>query len=536
MSATAAIGQGSVSIKAVSGTRKAESRIAIPVLAANPRITETLRAEIGPGESRAVPIKAFGLKGTNEVTLEFSMLPPFNLQKRLQFLIQYPHGCLEQTLSTAFPQLYLKYLMKLDDGQRKKVENFIAVAIEKMRGFQAPGGGFSYWPGEYEVHQWTSSYAGYFLLEAARLGYHVPAGMLDQWKKHQKALANSWTEGPESGRLVQAFRLFTLAQAGAADLGAMNRLRENPALESAAAVLLAGAFQAGGQGEAADDLLRKCKWQVAAYRDDRRTFGSEFRDKAVMVRTLVQMGQSGRAKKFLDEIAAAMAADTWYSTQETAYGLMAIAAYYGGSPAKPFRFRLGWEGEAAREVEAAVPFFQQVHSPFAAMERTLQVANPGQGRLYLTAYVSGVPAAGAEKAHENNLRLEVTYRDAKDNAVDAARIAQGSDLKVEISVTNLSKVSLNNLALTHFVPAGCQISNPRLFSGEPGAGFYDYQDVRDDSIYTYFNLDAGAKKTFVAMLNASYSGRFYQPGISVESMYDAEFHANTAGKWVEITR
>jgi uncharacterized protein YfaS (alpha-2-macroglobulin family) len=536
MSATAAIGQGSVSIKAVSGTRKAESLIAIPVLAANPRITETLRAEVGPGESRAVPIKAFGLKGTNEVTLEFSMLPPFNLQKRLQFLIQYPHGCLEQTLSTAFPQLYLKYLMKLDDGQRKKVENFIAVAIEKMRGFQAPSGGFSYWPGEYEVHQWTSSYAGYFLVEAARLGYHVPAGMLDQWKKHQKALANSWTEGPEPGRLVQAFRLFTLAQAGAADLGAMNRLRENPALESAAAVLLAGAFQAGGQGEAADDLLRKCKWQVAAYRDDRRTFGSEFRDKAVMVRTLVQMGQSGRAKKFLDEIAAAMAADTWYSTQETAYGLMAIAAYYGGSPARPFHFRLGWEGEATREVEAAVPFFQQVHSPFTFMERTLQVANPGQGRLYMTAYVSGVPAAGAEKAHENNLRLEVTYRDAKDNVVDAARIAQGSDLKVEISVTNLSKVTLNNLALTHFVPAGCQISNPRLFSGEPGAGFYDYQDVRDDRIYTYFNLGAGAKKTFVAMLNASYSGRFYQPGISVESMYDAEFHANTAGNWVEITR
>ena len=120
MTATAALGQGSVYIKAVSGTRKAESRIAIPVLAANPRITETLRADVGPGESREIPIQAIGLKGTNDVTLEFSQLPPFNLQKRLQFLIQYPHGCLEQTLSTAFPQLYLKYLVKLDAGAAKK--------------------------------------------------------------------------------------------------------------------------------------------------------------------------------------------------------------------------------------------------------------------------------------------------------------------------------------------------------------------------------------------------------------------------------
>jgi hypothetical protein len=342
--------------------------------------------------------------------------------------------------------------------------------------------------------------------------------------------------GPEQGRLVQAFRLFTLALAGASDLGAMNRLRESSDLESAAAVLLAGAFQAGGQGEAADDLLRKCKWQVAKYRDDRRTFGSEFRDKAVMVRTLVQMGQSGRARKFLDEIVAAMAADTWYSTQETAYGLMAVAAYYGGSPTKPFRFRLGWDGEAPREVEAAVPFFQQVHSPFTAQARTLRVVNPGPGRLYLTAYVSGIPAAGAERANENNLRLEAVYRDLQDRAVEPARIVQGSDLKVEISVTNLSKVALNNLALTHIVPTGCQISNPRLFSDDPGAGYYDYQDVRDDRIHTYFNLAAGAKKTFVVLLNASYSGRFYQPGISVESMYDAEFHANSTGKWVEIVR
>ncbi|HUU05107.1 MAG TPA: MG2 domain-containing protein [Patescibacteria group bacterium] len=530
------VGQGSVYIKATAGSRKAESRTAIPILAANPRIMETLHAEVPPGESRQIAIKAFGLKGTNDVTLEYSMLPPFNLQKRLQFLIRYPHGCLEQTLSTAFPQLYLKYLIKLDAGQQKKIETYIATAIEKMRSFQAPSGGFSYWPGEYEVHHWTSAYAGYFLLEASRLGYRVPVTMLDPWKKHQKTLANSWTAGPEQGRLVQAFRLYTLALAGAADLGAMNRLRENTGLESAAAVLLAGAFQASGQGEAAEDLLRKCTWQIAKYRDDSRTFGSDFRDKAVMVRTLVHMGQPGRARKFLDEIVGVMASDTWYSTQETAYALMAIAAYYGGSPAKPFRFRAGWQGEAPREVEAVVPFFQQEYSPFTARERTLTVANPGEGRLYVTATIAGIPPAGGEQAHENNLRLQVSYQDMNGAALDTVRLTQGNDFQVKVDITNLSKQSLHNLALTHIVPAGCQIANPRLFTDEPAGGYYDYQDVRDDRILTYFRLGAGAKKTFTAVLNASYGGRFYQPGISVESMYDRSFHANSTGKWVEITR
>lgn len=533
---SAGVGQGSVRIQATSGARKAESRTAIPILAANPRILETLHAEVAPGETRQLAIRPFGVSGTNDVTLEYSMLPPFNLQKRLQFLIRYPHGCLEQTLSTAFPQLYLKNLIRLDAGQQKKVEAHVTGAIEKMRTFQAPGGGFAYWPGETEAHHWTSSYAGYFLLEAQRMGFRVPAAMLDSWKKHQRALANSWTAGPEHGRIVQAFRLYTLALAGSPDLGAMNRLRETSGLDGPAAVLLAGAFQAGGQREAAADLLSKCSWQVAPYRDDSRTFGSSLRDKAVMVRTLVHMGQEGRVKKYLDEIVSAMSSDSWYSTQETAYALMAIATYYGGSPAKPFRFQAGWQGEKLKEFAADVPFFQQEFSPFTAGERTMRIMNPGAGRLYMTATIAGIPPAGGETAHENNLRLAVVFKDANENVIDPASLPQGSDVKVEIQVTNLSRQTLNNLALTHIVPAGCQIANPRLFGEEPGSGYFDYQDVRDDRILTYFSLQAGARKTFTALLNASYGGRFYQPGISVEAMYDAAYHANSTGRWVEIRR
>ncbi|MBN2346868.1 MAG: hypothetical protein JXO51_10815, partial [Candidatus Aminicenantes bacterium] len=536
LTTTTGVGQGSVYVKATSGARKAESRVAMPILAANPKITEALRVEVPAGKSRRVTVKPFGMKGTNEATLEFSTLPPFGLQKRLHFLIRYPHGCLEQTLSTAFPQLYLKHLLKLDPGELKKVEGHVAAAVGRMSSFQAPGGGFSYWPGQYAAHGWTSVYAGHFLVEASRLGYHVPAAMLDLWKKHEKAAANSWTAGPEFGRLLQAYRLFALAQAGAADLGAMNRLREASGMESAAAVLLAGAFQACGQDEAAEDLLRQCSWRVEPYRDDNRTFGSAFRDKAFMVQTLVQMKKAGRARKFLEEIVAALAADTWYSTQETAFGLMAVAAYYGGSPGKPFRFAFGWEGGKARQMQSESPFFQQVHSPFSAGERVLVVENSGEAPLYVTAYLSGVPQAGAETAHESNLKLEVSYQDAEGGALDPACLVQGSDLRVTITVSNPSRRQLKNLVLSHLVPAGCQIANPRLFKEEPAAGYFDYQDVRDDRVYTYFGLDGGARKTFTTVLNASYSGRFYQPGIIVESMYDPDFHANTTGRWVEIAR
>jgi uncharacterized protein YfaS (alpha-2-macroglobulin family) len=65
---------------------------------------------------------------------------------------------------------------------------------------------------------------------------------------------------------------------------------------------------------------------------------------------------------------------------------------------------------------------------------------------------------------------------------------------------------------------------------------YDFQNIRDDRVYTYFGLAAGERKTFRVMLNATYAGRFYQPSIYCESMYDNTVNAGLAGQWVEVVQ
>ena len=211
----------------------------------------------------------------NEVTLETSYLPPLDLEKRLDYLIHYPHGCLEQTLSVAMPQLYLKDLVRLDERQTRRIEEHIKAAIQKMTGFQMTNGAFSYWPGDRLWHEWTTSYAGYFLLEAQRLGYHVPQALLDSWRANQKMLANNYVTGGYAAELTQAFRLFGLALARDPDLGAMNRLRETPGLPGLAGLMLAAAFHMTGQADAAADLAERARPDFKAYRDDSVTFGSD---------------------------------------------------------------------------------------------------------------------------------------------------------------------------------------------------------------------------------------------------------------------
>ena len=200
---------------------------------------------------------------------------------------------------------------------------------------------------------------------------------------------------------------------------------------------------------------------------------------------------------------------------------MALAAFYGTAEVKPFRYRFAWDTEKALDVEATTPFDRREFADFPLKGRTLAVTNTETTTLYVSVYRRGVPPAGVETPSSEGLSIEVRMRDMKMNGLAIDKIIQGLDLVAEVRVKNLTSNRLKNLVLTHLVAAGFQIKNPR-FSGEAGpADAVDYQDIRDDRVFTYFGLDGGQEKVFLVVLNASYRGRYYQPGVAVEAMYDA---------------
>ena len=155
--------------------------------------------------------------------------------------------------------------------------------------------------------------------------------------------------------------------------------------------------------------------------------------------------------------------------------------------------------------------------------------------------------------------IDVGYSDATGKPVRAcASCAQGSDLIAQITVRNISKRRLDNLALTQMVPAGWEIRNERLEDvgdrGRTHAGraaqhrFWwvpgwladaimrsaEYIDIRDDRVHALLQPAPGESIFFETRLNAAYLGRFYLPGAGIEAMYDAKQHARQKGQWVEV--
>ena len=346
-------GSGKVEVFAKSGNQKASYLIDLQVRMPNPRITRTISHMVEPGKSWSMAYEAVGLAGTNNGVLEVSVIPPINLEQRLKYLMQYPHGCVEQTTSAVFPQLFLHRFIELDSQQKSEIQDHVSAGINKLKSFQVSNGGLTYWPGSYgSVSEWGTSYAGHFMLEAQALGYNLPLGFINNWVKYQTRMANSWDRETDyfgyrrSNETNQAYRLYTLALAKKPALGAMNRMREMKELSTTARWTLAGAYLLIGKKEVAEQLVAGLTTTLKFYRELSYTYGSSLRDQAMILEVITKMGDMVKAKELVDEIAEKIASQEWYSTQTTAYVLLAIGKFIGesdASQATKFEYTLNGE-------------------------------------------------------------------------------------------------------------------------------------------------------------------------------------------------
>jgi len=557
--AGARLGRGRLVFTATSGPHRARAEVHLEVRSPNPASTRVQRKALQPGESWQMQLVPHGLPGTNTVSLEVAAVPPLELERRLGELVRYPHGCLEQTVSAAFPQLFLPSLMRLEDARKKEIELHVNAAIARLRGYQQPNGAFSYWPGGFTAsvdtrNAWSTSYAGHFLVEAARLGYQVPGSMLTDWTRFQKQAAHAWAPGNATPVLDQAFRLYTLAVARQAELGAMNRLRESTALNSTARWLLAAAYQLVGQPNAAADLVKADRLEFAAYTAPDASFGSRLRDGAIVLNSMALLSQLDHSKPLVDELSAQLASDTWLDTQAAAWGLMAMARLAGADKTGEFAYERTIAGRT-EALKSSAPIDLAELKDFPAQGAPVTVKNTSNRNLFVSTVVRGVAKAGNDDASAAGLALTVDYTVADGGPANLSQVRQGVEVLVEVTVRNTGPVRIDNIAFTHMVAAGFEIANERL-EGAPVTGqrdpaaprpslFFDgsaaatsaqieHLDIRDDRIQRYFALKAGESIRFKTRLTAAYLGRFYQPGLVVEAMYDASKQARLKGHWVEV--
>jgi uncharacterized protein YfaS (alpha-2-macroglobulin family) len=541
-------GKGHIQFIASSGEYKTSSELYIDIRQANQPTTRISTQVIEPGESWTQQVKPHGLEGSNQTILELSSVPALHMEKHLDYLLRYPHGCLEQTTSSVFPQLYLSKIMQLSEEKQKKIEHRIKRAIDRLRSFQLATGDFTYWPGGNNSNEWASIYAGHFLVEAQKLGYLLPAELLTDWLSYQADAAQRWLAGNNTYAQTQAYRLNVLALAGKPQMGAMNRLRESGKLSQKARWMLASAYQIAGQPEAANSLLQGLLATSNQQRKEESsaTFSSKLGDLGIRLSNLVALNKKQDANIFVEKIATELNRDNFQSTQGIAWALMAVSRYLSGDNSH-FNAKYTIDNGEAIVINSNTPFSQQVLKTIGTNSSRLKVQNTSGSKLFASVMTRGLPRAGNEQSISKGLKLQVSYTDITNNFNEldldsTAEVIQGTDIAITVNISNTSNAKVENIALTLPVAAGWEIHNANYaLKGDKENNHiivnqFDYQDIRDDRVYNYFSLDKKQSKTFRILVNASYSGRYYLPAISASAMYNGNMQARKKGKWITIIK
>ncbi|RYZ94336.1 MAG: hypothetical protein EOO68_20435, partial [Moraxellaceae bacterium] len=537
------------------GNEVAVQEIYIDSRPANPPTVVWQSKLLAPGEEWQVPMDAHGMPGTNSAHVEVSTLPPLNLEKRLQFLISYPHGCVEQTTSSVFPQLHLSKLISLTTAQKAEVDKNITAGIQRLAGFQIASGGLSYWPGGDYVNDWANNYAGHFLVEAKRAGYSVPSSFLDNWIKYQQERARSNSDNNDYGDEVSAYRLYTLVLADKAELPAMNRLREKlirmqPEQEAIARLLLGTAYLHMGLKDASKDIMGELNNALAPQRYSSYTYASDIRDESVLLTAMIKAGkgEGEAAWKVAEKIATGLGSDEWYSTQSTSWALLAMAEFVNKRDANSSGLKFSVKENTKSDWRA-----ENIKQSFYKQD----LANPKinirnddkKGNLRVLVSNRGIPATLDEQASNNGLKIDVNFMGIDSKPLDVQKLPQGTDFVAEVTVSadlnSVGQYKLEDIALTMIMPSGWQIRNERLEGNALPKGI-DYLDIRDDRIMSYFGLwrdhqwgyryndRTQTSVTVRVILNASYAGKYYLPTWQAAPMYDEKIYARTKGYWVEV--
>jgi len=314
-------------------------------------------------------------------------------------------------------------------------------------------------------------------------------------------------------------------------------LRSNSKLSANAKWRLAAAYTLTGRKDVANDLVFGISKNVESYNESSYTYGSKTRDEALILETMALLKEYEQGKDLLDNIAKKLASDDYLNTQATAFSLLAISKYIGGSGnAKSFTVELKTNGKPLSIKSNST--YKQIdldieNNPNA----NLEVKNTNKNMLFASLQIQGIPMYdGVAINVDNKIKMSVNYFNMDNTPLDPSEIEQGSDFYVETSITNIGvKLNYENLALTQIFPSGWEIRNTRMdLHKTNNKENITYQDIRDDRVHTYFDLGKGKTIKVKIQLNASYLGRFYLPIVNCEAMYDNTINAKEGGSWVKV--
>lgn len=548
VAALPAIGEGklTVVVQALNETFTDETDISIRPAASLQKITGSgIASETKPG---IISLTSNFIPATFNGNLVVSKSPLTQFAKNLDDLVRYPYGCVEQTTSAVFPQLYYQDLVKSVSGKDNTDMNpnyNVQQAIIKLQSMQLPNGALSYWPGGGYESWWGSIYATHFLIEAKKAGFDVNENTVNRLLQYmktrlQKRETEFWYYNDNQKKEIVSreiiYSIYVLALGGQPQLNTMNYYKANTKILSPdSKYLLAAAYSISGQSAMARDVLPKDFGTEKSTTAFGGSFYSYVRDLAISLNSLVDIdpnnAQVGILAKQLSE---QMLKERYLNTQQNAFGILAL-----GKIARIANKTTG----TASVTSKGKPIGVFVNDNFKAnlknyVNQTLNVTVKGKGNFYYFWEMSGITADGSFKEEDSYMKVRRTFYDRDGKQISTNSFKQNDLVVVKISIIAQYSGDIENVVISDILPAGLEIENTRL-SDMPEMKWIkeeseaDYVDYRDDRVNLFTTVN-NTERSYYYMVRAVSPGSYTMGPVQADAMYNGYYHSYNGGGIVTV--
>ncbi len=490
------------------------------------------------------------MPGSTDYQLVISRSPALELAKQFEYLVEYPYGCTEQTVSVAFPQLYygdLADLLNTGKAGKASANYNIQEAIKKIKLRQLYNGGITLWDGEGSEHWWASVYAAHFLVEAQKAGYDVDKGLLETLLnyltsklRNRETILYYYNQNQQKKIAPKevAYSLYVLALAGRPNISAMNYYKANTALLALdSRYLLSAAYALAGDKNKFRELLPTSFSGEVSVAQTGGSFYSDIRDEAIALNVLIDVDPTNpqigtMARHVIDKLKQRY----WWSTQESAFAFLAQGKLARSANKSTVTASINVNGKAVASMNGATVRLTAKQLGGNAVN----VSTSGSGQLYYWWQSEGISASGAYKEEDNYIKVRRKFFDRFGHAINGNTFKQNDLVIIQLSLEKSYSGSIENIVLADLLPAGFEIENPRT-KELPGmdwikdAAVPTALDVRDDRINLFVNL-YNQRQTYYYAVRAVSPGVYRMGPVSADAMYNGEYHSYNGAGTIKVVQ
>lgn len=521
--------------------------------AANPAKTEQYNRLLNAGESYHLSPTAMGnwLPETLGVSVSINNQINLNPKNQLRELFHYPYGCLEQSISSTYPWLYIsekkaaKIIQPLPQGQREKS---LIEGLRRVVTRQKVNGGYGLWSSNdtYEQH-WLTAYAGDFLTDAIDQGVDVPKDVMQQTLNRLKeyvrgrgTMQERWSGRPDLYRpTYTAYAAYVLSRHKRAPLADIRRLAQERPKDLSSLPLLHLALAADAQGDKAlaAELLTAMKNAPRESNFYLGDYGSDIRDDAKIVTLLLTHNiEQSYAMTLAASLAESVRKHRYLSTQER-NALFMAALQLAQTKGESWQARLELAG-VQRTLQQVGEFAEVHYGP--ELSDGLAIVNSGDKPILAVVQTQGISNT-PPKPEANGSTLERRYFSLAGEPIfpvdGALNMKVGDMMLVQVELTAQERHP--DMLLVDLLPAGLELENQNLASskkldelslqGKPLSEWQNakivHEEFRDDRYVAAVDLNHYRTNRLYYLVRAVTPGHYQVPAPLLEDMYNPSIRA-----------